>query len=69
LGRAGLACAAVAGGWFLLWPVWPAAVGLGDVRMFALASGIVGYQSWIAVLVAMGPGLIAGTIIAAWITG
>lgn len=97
LGRAGLACAAVGGLWFLIWLVWPAAVGLGDVRVFALAAGLAGYQSWSTVLlaqaliplvaglcsylfriggpssirpmVAMGPGLIAGTIIAAWITG
>ena len=50
LGRAVLAAAVVAAGWLAVKFAVPAAVGLGDVRLFALTAGLLGWLSWWAVL-------------------
>jgi leader peptidase (prepilin peptidase)/N-methyltransferase len=48
--RAVLAAAAVGGGWFLIAFAAPSAMGLGDVRVAALAAGLLGWIGWSAVL-------------------
>lgn len=48
--RAVLAAAVVAIGWLAVKFAAPAAVGLGDVRLFALTGGLLGWLSWWAVL-------------------
>jgi len=48
--RAVLAAAVVAAGWLAVKFAAPAAVGLGDVRLFALTAGLLGWLSWLAVL-------------------
>ena len=48
--RAVLAAALVGGGWFTVAFLAPPAVGLGDVRVAALAAGLLGWTSWTAVL-------------------
>ena len=94
--RAVLAAAVVGGGWFTVAFVAPPAVGLGDVRVAAVAAGLLGWTGWPAVLagqlaafglaavtagiiaatspaagraaqVPMGPALIVGALVAAWL--
>ena len=48
--RAVLAAAVVGGAWFAVAFLAPPAVGLGDVRVAALAAGLLGWTSWTAVL-------------------
>jgi leader peptidase (prepilin peptidase)/N-methyltransferase len=48
--RAVLAAAVVAAGWLAVKFAAPASVGLGDVRLFALTAGLLGWLSWWAVL-------------------
>ena len=48
--RALLAAAAVGAGWFAVAFLDPTALGLGDVRVAALAAGLLGWTSWSAVL-------------------
>jgi leader peptidase (prepilin peptidase)/N-methyltransferase len=48
--RAVLAAAVVGGGWFAVAFLAPSAMGLGDVRVAALAAGLLGWTSWPAVL-------------------
>ena len=48
--RAVLAAAVVGGAWFTVAFLAPPAVGLGDVRVAALAAGLLGWISWSAVL-------------------
>jgi leader peptidase (prepilin peptidase)/N-methyltransferase len=48
--RAVLAAAVAAAGWLAVKFAAPAAVGLGDVRLFALTAGLLGWLSWWAVL-------------------
>jgi len=48
--RAVLAAAVVGGGWFAVAFITPSSVGLGDVRVAALAAGLLGWISWSAVL-------------------
>ena len=73
--RAVLAAAVVGGGWFAVAFLAPPAVGLGDVRVAALAAGLLGWTSWPAVLAgqlaafglaAVTAGIIAATSPAAW---
>ena len=48
--RAVLAAAVVGAGWFAVAFLAPSAMGLGDVRVAALAAGLLGWTSWSAVL-------------------
>ena len=48
--RAVLAAAAVGGAWFTVAFLAPPAVGLGDVRVAALAAGLLGWTGWSSVL-------------------
>ena len=48
--RAVLAAVVVGGGWFTVAFLAPSAMGLGDVRVAALAAGLLGWTSWPAVL-------------------
>ena len=48
--RAVLAAAVVGGAWFTVAFITPPAVGLGDVRVAALAAGLLGWTSWPNVL-------------------
>lgn len=48
--RAVLAVVVVAAGWLAVKFAAPTAVGLGDVRLFALTAGLLGWTSWSAVL-------------------
>src|SRR6478609_2792247 len=48
--RAVLAAAVVGTGWFAVAFLVPSALGLGDVRVAALAAGLLGWTSWSAVL-------------------
>ena len=48
--RAVLAAAVVGGGWFTVAFLAPPAVGLGDVRVAALAAGLIGWTGWSSVL-------------------
>lgn len=48
--RAVLAATVVAAAWLVVKFAAPAAVGLGDVRLFALTAGLLGWLSWWAVL-------------------
>ena len=48
--RAVLAAAVVGGGWFTVAFIAPPAVGLGDVRVAALAAGLLGWTGWPTVL-------------------
>ena len=48
--RAVLAAAVVAAGWLAVKFAAPTAVGLGDVRLFALTAALLGWLSWSAVL-------------------
>ena len=48
--RAVLAAAVVGGGWFTVAFLAPPAVGLGDVRVAALAAGLLGWTGWSSVL-------------------
>lgn len=50
--RAALATAAVTAVWLAIALASPAAFGLGDVRLFALTGGLLGWTSWTAVLYA-----------------
>ena len=62
-GRAVLAAAVVAAGWLAVKFAVPAAVGLGDVRLFALTAGLLGWLSWWAVLYGeMAAFLLAGIV-------
>ena len=94
--RAVLAGAVVGGAWFTVAFLAPPAVGFGDVRVAALAAGLLGWTSWSAVLagqlaafglaavtagiiaatsptagraaqVPMGPALIVGALMVAWL--
>jgi len=94
--RAVLAAAVVGGAWFTVAFIAPPAVGLGDVRVAALAAGLLAWTGWPAVLagqlaafglaavtagiiaatgpaagratqVPMGPALILGALLAAWL--
>lgn len=49
--RAVLAATVVGGGWFAVAFLAPSSLGLGDVRVAALAAGLLGWTSWSAVLV------------------
>lgn len=59
--RAAAATAAVGTAWFLLAFLAPAAIGLGDVRLFAVTAGLLGWTSW--------PAVIAGQLLAFLIAG
>jgi leader peptidase (prepilin peptidase)/N-methyltransferase len=59
--RAAAAAAAVGAAWFLLAFLAPAAIGLGDVRLFAVTAGMLGWTSW--------PAVIAGQLLAFLIAG
>jgi leader peptidase (prepilin peptidase)/N-methyltransferase len=48
--RAVLAAAVVGAGWFAVAFLAPSAMGLGDVRVAALAAGLLGWTSWSAVV-------------------
>ena len=48
--RAVLAAVVVGAGWFAVAFLAPSAMGLGDVRVAALAAGLLGWTSWPAVL-------------------
>jgi len=48
--RAVLAAVLVGGGWFTVAFIAPPAVGLGDVRVAALAAGLLGWTGWSSVL-------------------
>jgi len=48
--RAGGAAAAVGATWFLVVFLAPAAMGLGDVRLFAVTAGLLGWIGWPAVV-------------------
>ena len=48
--RAVLAAAVVGGGWFAVAFITPIQCGSGDVRVAALAAGLLGWISWSAVL-------------------
>jgi leader peptidase (prepilin peptidase)/N-methyltransferase len=48
--RAVIAAAVVGAGWFAIAFLAPSAMGLGDVRVAALAAGLLGWTSWPAVL-------------------
>jgi leader peptidase (prepilin peptidase)/N-methyltransferase len=48
--RAGAAAAVVGAGWFLVVFAVPSAIGLGDVRLFTVTAGLLGWAGWSAVL-------------------
>lgn len=49
--RAALAAGAIGAAWLVIAFLAPAAIGLGDVRLFALNAALLGWMSWPAVLV------------------
>lgn len=68
--RAGLAAAVVTAVWLALLFAAPSAFGLGDVRLFGLTGGLLGWSSWLAVLYGeLAAFLLAGVVAAALLVG
>ncbi len=68
--RAVLAAAVVTAVWLALLLAAPSAFGLGDVRLFGLTAGLLGWSSWLAVLYGeLAAFLLAGLLAAALLVG
>jgi|GEM_PF-438586 len=68
LGRAALAAAVVGSLWFLVAFVSPGAVGLGDIRVAALAAGLLGWSGWTVVFAGQLAASLLGVLTAAAMT-
>jgi len=68
LGRAALAAAVVGSLWFVVAFVSPGAVGLGDIRVAALAAGLLGWSGWTVVFAGQLAASLLGVLTAAAMT-
>lgn len=68
LGRAVIAGAAGFAVFYLLWWVYPAGIGFGDVRLSGLLSGALGWLGWSEVVIGVYGGFVIGAILGVLLT-